>query len=470
MVNTTEIQSVDEKSIVPIAEAAIAVAKDDLAYAYRKAMWSLYNFFPNGELLLTDFNETTLRDWVAGMLCNDVTIPTAKYYFETVAALYNKAVKAGLAEKTTAFRTVKSLLAGYTTGEIPVLDEKSFDLLGKLINGVIEIKPELRLYTDIFLFSFYTRGMGVADILALTADSLPDLPEAARTIASRYADPRRKKLFPRSKAEEVERKTLMVIHHLGFNIPHDTTVAAVAGGLWINAALRLGIPSSTVRGCTCKDLAATYAVIGFANCEEVGKGRVAEISEMVVQSIADNPRRWHVMKLRPHVSFDMLLERIKNLKDEKVLRTENDIETFYPLEEIRVKTGRKVTTEQRPVLRDVVFFRCTDSTMSPFFRGIGDLAWCYRNTRQGSYAIVSQTEMDHFQRTIAIFTPDFDVAPLGTTKIEAGEKVLIIGGPFAGYEGIVDNNNLVTFSLRIMGDNGLEWTVNIDPRLLKIQN
>ena len=75
MVNTTEIQSVDEKSIVPIAEAAIAVAKDDLAYAYRKAMWSLYNFFPNGELLLTDFNETTLRDWVAGMLCNDVTIP-----------------------------------------------------------------------------------------------------------------------------------------------------------------------------------------------------------------------------------------------------------------------------------------------------------------------------------------------------------------------------------------------------------
>ena len=309
MPQTIDTDQITDTSIIPIAKNAIDQAKEDLAYAYRKAMWSLFNFFPSGALDFSEFTEQALRDWVACMLCNDITLPTTKNYLDTVAAIYNKAVKKGFFPANPAFRTVKQQLAAYHPCSVPSLNDISFEILRALINGTTTLRGEMLLYADIFLASFYCRGMAVADILRLSKDDLPTLPQPVQAIAARYADPRRAKLFPRVKIEVAERKTLMVLHHIGLDTPAHATVATVAGALWMNAALRLGIPSSTVRACA-PWLSDNFALIGFTQAEKVDDIRVAELSDMVIQSVTNDPVRWHVMKLRPHVTYQDLKTRL----------------------------------------------------------------------------------------------------------------------------------------------------------------
>lgn len=150
-------QSITDTSIIPIAKSAIESAKEDLAYAYNKAMASLFNFFPSGATNCTDFTEQALRDWVACMLCNDITLPTTKNYLDTVAAIYNKAVKKGIFPANPAFKAVKQKLAAYSPGAVPSLNDTSFHILRSLINGTTRLHGEMQLFADIFLTSFYCR-------------------------------------------------------------------------------------------------------------------------------------------------------------------------------------------------------------------------------------------------------------------------------------------------------------------------
>ncbi len=94
-------------NLLTLAQQEIDDSGAELAGAYRKATRALVKHFPSGQLLFTDFNERTLRDWIVAMLCGNCSLQTVLYYLENVAALYNKAVKLGKARKTDVFRRLK---------------------------------------------------------------------------------------------------------------------------------------------------------------------------------------------------------------------------------------------------------------------------------------------------------------------------------------------------------------------------
>ena len=193
--------------------------------------------------------------------------------------------------------------------------------------------------------------------------------------------------------------------------------------------------------------------------------------DIVVRTAAifmSRPRRWYVMKLRPGASYEKLTSRLTHLPSPYRRPT-----LFYPCDEIVRRVGHRKIMARQAILADIVFFNCHDSEIQPLFRQIGDLAWCYRTDgpRGGDYAPVPQEEFDLFQRTIGHFTPDYDVAPIGAIPVSKDTSVVVIGGPFQGQTAAIDAildtpRTGVIYRLRLLGDNGLEWQIHLDPRLV----
>ncbi|MDE6794733.1 MAG: hypothetical protein K2J63_05445 [Muribaculaceae bacterium] len=452
-------------NLLTLAQQEIDDSGAELAGAYRKATRALVKHFPSGQLLFTDFNIRTLRDWIVAMLCGNCSLQTVLYYLENVAALYNKAVKLGQAPKTDAFRQLKAELLETKGDSLSRTVKDSLSSLSRLAKGRAPLTGDMVYYGDLLLFSFYNRGLSIPEILGMTADDLADMPEEAVTIADKYREKRREKIFPRGAVNTVEQRTKMIAHHIGLDTPPDMTVGEITSRLWILAALRLGIPAGTIAQCNLPQ-SADLAVLEFAktDSEPISDAEIRHITRQVADSITYNPEHWHVMKLRAHHSYEEVRDRLKTAKFKH-------IEYFYPQEEISRKIGKKLEFEHRPILPYVLFFRSKDTDIAPMFKHIGDIAWCYRYTPKGAYAVVPPAEMSRFQRTIGHFTPDFDIQPLGTSKIGIGEMVRVIGGPMAGYEGVVyaieDGSNTRLFRLQVLAENGIEWKMDIDERQIE---
>lgn len=474
-------------SLLLLAEQEISSSGAELAGAYRKATRALVRHFPEGQLLFTDFNARTLRDWIVALLCAGCSLRTVLYYLENVAAIYNKGVRLGMAPKTDAFRTLKAELLSADGETVSRTVKDSLNALSRLAKGRAKMTGEMQYYADLLLFSFYTRGLSIAEMLALTANDLPGLAPEADAIAQKYREPRRRSIFPRGAVATVEQRTKMIAHHVGIDTPPDMSVGEITSRLWILAALRLGIPADAIAGCRLPR-SADLAILSFAKtaAAELPEEEIREITRRVAASISSNPLHWHVMKLRPRHTYEEIRSRLKTARFKH-------IDYFYPHDEISRRIGKRLEFKQKPILPYVLFFRSKDTDIAPMFKHIGDLAWCYRNNRRGTYAEIPKTEMERFQRTIGSFTPDFEVQPLGTTPLGIGRKVRVTGGPMAGYEGEIydvvesdaapsaspvnsasgdasseaSESTVKLFRLHVLADNGIEWKMTIDGRQLE---
>lgn len=455
-------------SLLTLAEEEISTVGTELAGAYRKATRALVRHFPEGRLHFSDFNELTVRDWIVAMLCAGCSVRTALYYLENVAAIYNKGVRLGLAPKTDAFRRLKAELLDTDGETVSRTVKDSLAALSRLARGRARIVGEMQYYADLLLFSFYTRGLSIPEILTLTSADLEGLPPEADAIAQRYREPRRRSIFPREAVASVEQRTKMIAHHVGIDTPPDMSVGQITARLWILAALRLGIPADSIAGCRMPE-SADLAMLNFAatdNVTPLDESEIRDITARVAASISSNPLHWHVMKLRPRHTYEEIRSRLKTPRFKH-------IDYFYPHDEISRRIGKRLEFKRRPILPYVLFFRSKDSDIAPMFKQIGDLAWCYRTNRRGAYAEIPKSEMERFQRTIGSFTPDFEVEPEGTNALGIGKRVRVTGGPMAGYEGeiydIADSpdSDVKLFRLHVTADNGIEWKMSIDSRQLE---
>lgn len=150
---------------------------------------------------------------------------------------------------------------------------------------------------------------------------------------------------------------------------------------------------------------------------------------------SDTPR-WFAMRLRPHKTLRIVTDRVAATADGAALLGT----IYYPHEEIARRIGRKIMHASRPVLPDILFFRTRPTAVTPLFRNIGDLAWCYRTAPSPTapYATIPDADMRRFQHTIGLFTPDLrPVADPDAPAILPGQRMLITSGPLAGLTGTV---------------------------------
>lgn len=146
--------------------------------------------------------------------------------------------------------------------------------------------------------------------------------------------------------------------------------------------------------------------------------------------------RWFAMRLRPHKTLRTVTDRVTATTDGAALLGT----IYYPHEEIARRIGHKIMHASRPVLPDILFFRTRPTAVTPLFRSIGDLAWCYRTAPSPTapYATIPDADMRRFQHTIGLFTPDLrPVTDPDAPTIQPGQRMLITTGPLAGLTGTV---------------------------------
>ncbi len=134
---------------------------------YERTRNSFMSFLGSGsEMTFAGVDVGLVGGYEAWLRQRGVVRNSSSFYMRNLRALYNKAVKEGLAEQTFPFRYV------YTgvdrTRKRAVAERMIQELQGLYLGGS---KP-LELARDLFLFSYCTRGMAFVDVVFLRKDDV----------------------------------------------------------------------------------------------------------------------------------------------------------------------------------------------------------------------------------------------------------------------------------------------------------
>ena len=131
------------------------------AETYTTTLYSISRFLQNKNILIEEVNPTLLKDYEDSLLNSGVTKNSTSFYMRILRATYNRAVKEGLVEQALPFKKV------YTGIDDTVKHIISEEQLKLMKNLNFSSYPYLEFARDMFLLSFYTRGMSFIDLVFL---------------------------------------------------------------------------------------------------------------------------------------------------------------------------------------------------------------------------------------------------------------------------------------------------------------
>ncbi len=135
---------------------------------YRKALNSFTEYAGDGHLSFAALTERFVAGYNAWLLRRGVVRNTVSFYMRIWRAVYNRAVGQRLVEQAFPFRHVYTGIA--RTRKRAVGEE----VIVRLAGLDLESSRPLRLARDLFLFSFYTRGMAFVDMAYLKKTDVRD--------------------------------------------------------------------------------------------------------------------------------------------------------------------------------------------------------------------------------------------------------------------------------------------------------
>lgn len=108
------------------------------------------------------------------------------------------------------------------------------------------------------------------------------------------------------------------------------------------------------------------------------------------------------------------------------------IETFLPVHRVDVQWSDRRKTVRRPLFPSYVFARCQASELPQVLSARG-LVTVLRTG--GKPAVIPDEEIENLRRFAEVIS-DQGIVPERETLIEAGDRVRVVTGPFAGIEGV----------------------------------
>lgn len=136
------------------------------AETYTSALNSLVRFLDDGDVPLDNMDSDLMVSYESHLETEGVCANSSSYYMRNLRAIYNRAVDEGLTEQRFPFKHVYTGIAKTVKRAIPLKDIrriKDMDLSGD---------PSLDYARDMFMMSFYTRGMSVIDMAYLRKTDL----------------------------------------------------------------------------------------------------------------------------------------------------------------------------------------------------------------------------------------------------------------------------------------------------------
>lgn len=253
-----------------IADSLEKLGKNGNSNVYRGTMGVLQHFNKKQDLTFEEVNYSFIKNFEIYLQQKGCKVNTVSIYLRTIRSVYNRAIRDGIvAEEYYPFKKItirkeKTMKRAIYKEEIAAIRKLN-----------IAASPRLELARDIFLFSFYMRGMSFKDIAFLkvsnilgdrlyysrqkTAQKLNiKITEKAREIICKYNDlsDRMSYIFPliqypgkneyhqyKNAYREVNRRLKLIGNTLHFHFPLTTYVARHS---WASIAKRSGIPIAVI--------------------------------------------------------------------------------------------------------------------------------------------------------------------------------------------------------------------------------
>ena len=133
---------------------------------YTAALASFMKFREGQDILLCEIDGNTMMLYEAWLKGKGICPNTVSFYMRILRAVYNRAVEEELTEQKHPFKHVYTGIGKTVKRAIPLKSIKHIKELD------LTLKPHLDYARDMFLFSFYTRGMSFIDMAHLKKKDL----------------------------------------------------------------------------------------------------------------------------------------------------------------------------------------------------------------------------------------------------------------------------------------------------------
>ncbi|MDE5706273.1 transcription termination/antitermination NusG family protein [Muribaculum sp.] len=435
------------------------------ASSRQKALSAYVNYIGTDLLEFDSFTSAKLNGWAIWLIHAGHTIKTVIHYMKHLSALYGKAVAEGMTTDSGAFNGIVQRLATLSDDAIRISGNPAITLRDLILST--DATQKANLAKDITIFAILAGGIGFNEIATYGKDDYTGDDPTLKAMIARYSKPRNKYLFPLRQSERTTRQMHEYVNTL-FSATMRINRALTPADVWSTIAYDCGISPEDIMSCTGLIPAANPA-FALTHASTSDSDRRAAIIRRVSDMLTCNPTNWYALQMRQGTDYDDVARRIE------VSNGEFQVEDiYYPCREIARRTGRKLISENKPVVAGLMFVKCRFTDITAMMRHISDIAWCYRQTaRTGSaYAAIPQTQIDLYQQTIGIFTPSTEIFPVGTLPIAPGDRVVVIGGEFSGQPAVLQqligpDSAPTICRLTLPGANSIEWRVDTDPRLIR---
>jgi integrase len=233
---------------------------------YTATLKSFMTFRENQDVPLDGITSDLMLLYEAYLKVRDVRMNTISFYMRILRAVYNRAVEKKLTSQNNPFRHVYTGVEKTVKRAIPIKAIKALKELD------LSLKPSLNFARDMFLFSFYTRGMSFIDMAYLKKSDLKNgiltyrrrktgqqltikWEKCMEEIISKYSKNETDYLLPIIKKKENERRQYdnalhLVNHHLKalsdiLQLQRPLTMY-VARHSWASAAKAKNVPLSVI--------------------------------------------------------------------------------------------------------------------------------------------------------------------------------------------------------------------------------
>lgn len=243
------------------------IGKQCTAETYTTVMNSFARFRKENDVFLEDMDSDLMTAYEAYLRSADICPNSISFYMRNLRAIYNRAVDKGLTVQRFPFRHV------YTGIDKTVKRAVSLNVIRKIRELDLSLHPSMDYARDVFMFSFYTRGMSFVDIAFLKKKDLKngilsyrrhktdqqifikwekpmqDLIDKYDTAGSPYMLPIIKNIGDderrqyRTEAHRINRNLRKIGEQIGLVIPLTTYVARHG---WASIAKSKNIPIATI--------------------------------------------------------------------------------------------------------------------------------------------------------------------------------------------------------------------------------
>ena len=159
-----------ESSLFTFMQGVIAqlkqLGKIRTSETYTATLKSFMAFRESQDVPLDGISSDMMLLYEAHLKARDVRMNTISFYRRNLRAVYNRAVEKGLTPQNKPFRHVYTGVDKTIKRAIPIKEIKALKELD------LSLKPSLNFARDMFMFSFYTRGMSFIDMAYLKKSDL----------------------------------------------------------------------------------------------------------------------------------------------------------------------------------------------------------------------------------------------------------------------------------------------------------